>query len=130
MRLVGRALLSSADGRLATKAGSVVETDEGALFLWLYAYPLQGQDIDLSFDMDFGEQTNEVSVLTDYQTQKEEFIVGEIRFFGTRGKLKLFSLPVFQATLVLQRRDTSRLKHEMGSASYPAVHHRSVHSKL
>lgn len=126
MRLVGRASLSSSDGRRTTKAGSVLETNDGAAILWLHVYPLQGQDVDLSFDIGFGQSTHEVSVVTNYKTQKAEFIVGEVNFFGTKGKLRLFCLPVFQATFLLKANDRSKFHREDGptahlSASHPAL---------
>ncbi len=128
MRLVGRASLSSTDGRLTTKAGSVLETNDGAALLWLHVYPLHGQNVDLSFYEDLGESTHEVSVVTNYKTQNTEFIVGEINFFGTKGKLRLFCLPVFQATFLLKASDRSNFYRQVGPPEHLSARHPAIRS--
>ncbi|MEO1563206.1 MAG: hypothetical protein AAFR98_07185 [Pseudomonadota bacterium] len=85
-----------------------METDADCLILWLHAYPLAGHHVDLSLHRDYGAGKSDVSVITDHYALEPEFSVGEAEFFGKNATVRLFSVPVFQATLKLLPPTTSR----------------------
>ena len=101
MRLAGSAFMTSANRKITSKIGSVMETDQEDLILWLHAYPLIGHDVDLMLDREHGAGKSDVSVITDHKTLKPEFSVGEAEFSGRKATVRLFSLPAFHATLKL-----------------------------
>ncbi|WP_108816650.1 hypothetical protein [Loktanella sp. Alg231-35] len=101
MRLAGAAFISSSNRRITSKIGAVMETDQSELILWLHAYPLMGHNVQLSFIHEQGKGTSDVSVIIDHDTLKSEFSIGEAEFSGKNATVRLFSVPVFQATLKL-----------------------------
>lgn len=115
MRLAGTAHLSSADGAKTSKVGSVIQTDDDALLLWLYAYPLLGQEVELRFVEDCGHGSNEVVVLVDHKTRKPEFVIGDVSFAGRQAQMRMFSMPVFPATFMLKSSLTVRDRQVGGS---------------
>lgn len=102
LRFAGNAYMSSKDGSRRSNVGSVVETDQGALLLWLCAYPLQGQDVEIVFSDDHGFAENDVSVLIDHKGNKPEFVIGTIAFAGKTASITLFGSPVFSASLIIR----------------------------
>lgn len=102
LRFAGNAYLSSKDGVKKLKVGSVVETDQGALLLWLCAYPLQGQKVEIVFSDDQGFAENDVSVLIDHKGNKPEFVIGNIAFAGKTARITLYGSPVFSASLIIR----------------------------
>ena len=101
MRLAASAFMTSSNRQITSKIGAVMETDQEDLVLWLHAYPLIGNDVNLTFEREHGAGKSDVSVITDYKTFKPEFSVGEAEFYGRKATVRLFSLPAFQATLKL-----------------------------
>lgn len=101
-RLVGKAFLTPRPNAKKLTAGSVVETDKGALLLWLHAYPLQGQDIELVFTEDKGCANNEVSVILDHTRTTQEFVIGSVVFAGKEARVSMFGLPAIQSSLLIR----------------------------
>ena len=102
LRFAGNAFLSSGDGARKSKVGSVVETEQGVLLLWLCAYPLQGQDVDIVFLDDQGFSEHEVSVLINHKENKPEFVIGTIAFAGKTANVTLFGSPAFSSSLIIR----------------------------
>lgn len=102
LRFAGTAYLYSSDGAKKLSVGSVVETDQGALLLWLCAYPLQGQDVEIVFLRDQGFAENDVGVLIDHKENKTEFVIGSIAIAGKTANLTLFGSPAFPSSLVIR----------------------------
>ena len=115
MRLAGAAFISSSNRRITSKIGAVMETDQSELILWLHAYPLMGHNVQLSFIREQGKGTSDVSVIIDHNTLKSEFSIGEAEFSGKNATVRLFSVPVFQATLKLASPTTPVPRIDAGS---------------
>ncbi len=101
LRLIGTAHLSSEKTSRTVKAGTVVETDDGALLLWLYIFPYKGDTIELTLEDNFEDGQDDVVVLVDCKARTPEFAVGKVAFDGYIAKVKMFGIPVFPATLLL-----------------------------
>ena len=102
VRLAGIASFSKPNSDETIKIGSVLETNEGALLLWLHVYPAHTQTIKIHLEDDFGAEKNEVWVLIDHVKWTPEFAVGEVTINGRTAELTLFGMPVFSATLLLK----------------------------
>jgi hypothetical protein len=109
LRFAGSAYLSSEDGGKKSKVGSVVETDQGTLLLWLCAYPLQGQDVEIVFLDDKGFSEHDVGVLIDHKENKPEFVIGTIAFAGRTASVTLFGSPASSSSLII--REPLKTKH-------------------
>jgi len=102
LRFAGTAYLSSKDGAKKSSVGSVVETDQGALLLWLCAYPLQGQDVEIVFLDDQGFTENDVGILINHNENKSECAIGTIAIAGKTANLTLFGSPAFPSSLIIR----------------------------
>lgn len=102
MRLAGIAFVSKPDRDETTKIGSVLETNEGALLLWLHSYPVHTQTIEIELEDDFGTEKNEVGVVTDHLQWTSEFAIGEVTINGKTAEVTLFGIPVLSAKLLLK----------------------------
>ncbi|MFG5384487.1 hypothetical protein [Yoonia sp. R2-816] len=102
IRLAGNASVSKPNSDETIKIGSVLETNEGALLLWLHSYPAHTQTIEITLEDDFGTEKNEVGVLIDHLQWTPEFAIGEVTINGRTAEVTLFGIPVFSATLLLK----------------------------
>ena len=102
IRLVGKASVSKPESNERTNIGSVVETDEGALLLWLQSYPAHTQRIQITLEDDFGTEQNEIGVLIDHVQWTPEFTIGEVAINGRAAEATLFGIPEFAASLLLR----------------------------
>ena len=102
MRLVGMASVSKPNSNDRTKIGSVLETNDGALLLWLHSCPAHRHPIDIALEDDFGTEKNEVGVVIDHTQWTPEFMIGEVTINGRTAEMTLFGIPVFSATLLLK----------------------------
>ncbi|MEJ8563480.1 hypothetical protein QTO30_21085 [Yoonia sp. GPGPB17] len=96
------AYLSKPNSNETVKIGSLIQTDHGALLLWLFSYPIKGQVIEIELSNDFGTETNEVGVLIDHESCQPEFSVGEVKIANNRAQMTMFGIPVFPATFLLK----------------------------
>lgn len=102
IRLMGIASVSKPDSNELTSIGSVVETDAGALLLWLHSYQDHTQRIQIALEDDFGTEQNEIGVLIDHVQWTPEFTIGEVSINGRAAEATLFEIPEFAASLLLR----------------------------
>ena len=102
IRLMGIASVSKPKSNECTNIGSVVETDAGALLLWLHSYPAHTQRIQITLKDDFGTEQNEIGVLIDHVQWVPEFTIGEVAINGRAAEATLFEIPKFAASLLLR----------------------------
>ena len=102
LKLVGRAYLSTDQEDQHQSVGSAVRTMNGALLLWMNAFPIKNGKATILFDTDMGQHTQSIGVLLDPRFFKPDFEIGTVTFASCTAELSFFAVPTFFATMLIQ----------------------------